>query len=159
VPTYLKFDGVDGSVTTSGLEKWIELESHHFGTARHIGSARGGAGDRESSEVSVSEMTLVKVWDSSSPKLFNESVGGKGDKSAVLKTTSTVGGKVDTYLKIELKNCFVSAYSFHGQGHDKPKETLTLNFTEISITHTERDEKGGGSPVTHGYKLKEGTTT
>jgi type VI secretion system secreted protein Hcp len=157
VTHYLKLDGIDGSVTTSGFEKWFEIESAHFGTARHIGSSRAGAGDRESSEVNVSELTLTKIWDSASPKLFNESVAGKGDKMAKLHLTSTVGGKPEPYLKIELKNCFVSAYSVSSRGADKPSETLTLNFTYITITHTERDEKGGGTPSSTSFDLKLGT--
>ncbi len=38
----MKIDGIDGNVTASGHEKWIELHSVSFGQGRGILSARPG---------------------------------------------------------------------------------------------------------------------
>ena len=72
--------------------------------------------------------------------------------------TTTTAGKTDVYLAYELSECGVSGYSI-STGGDKPTESLTINFTKIMCTYTERDPKVGGSPDTVGYDLKAMKTT
>ena len=45
---YMKWDGIDGAVTTQGFEKWIELSSFQWGVGRAIGTAARGAATRRS---------------------------------------------------------------------------------------------------------------
>jgi type VI secretion system secreted protein Hcp len=60
---------------------------------------------------------------------------------------------VDTFLAYELSNCGLSGYST-SSGGDAPTESLSLNFTKIMFTYTERDPKLAGSPDTVGYDLQ-----
>lgn len=69
---YMKYPDVDGESTTAGFEKQIELQSFQFGIGRGIASARGTS-TRESSEASVSEITVTKLSDGASLKLMEES--------------------------------------------------------------------------------------
>ena len=55
---YMKWDGIDGAVTTKEFEKWIELDSFQFGVGRAIGTAARGAATREASEPSISDAGL-----------------------------------------------------------------------------------------------------
>ena len=57
---YMKWDGIDGAVTTQGFEKWIELNSFQWGVGRAIGTAARGAATREASEPNVSEIVITK---------------------------------------------------------------------------------------------------
>jgi type VI secretion system secreted protein Hcp len=60
---YLKFDGVEGDVTTKGFEKQIEILSFRFGTNRNIKTAARKNTNRESDEPHLSTVSLVKLWD------------------------------------------------------------------------------------------------
>ncbi len=155
---YMNWDGIPGAVTTAGHEKWIELNSLQWGVGRAIGTAARGAMTREASEPNLSEIVITKVLDKASTKLFTEAVAGDLSKTVKIALTTTTAGKTDVYLAYELSECGVSGYSI-STGGDKPTESLTINFTKIMCTYTERDPKVGGSPDTVGYDLKAMKTT
>jgi type VI secretion system secreted protein Hcp len=148
----MQWDGIDGAVTTKGYEKWIELNSFQMGVGRAIGTAARGAATREASEPSISEVVVTKRLDKASTKLFQDATGGDLSATVKFKFTTTTKDKVETYLAFELSNCGLSGYSM-SSGGDAPQESLSLNFTKIMYTYTERDPKIGGSPDTVGYDL------
>src|SRR6476646_4200392 len=139
---YMKYGSIKGPVTTDGFKDWIELESFHWGSSRHIGTAARGSTSREHSEPTLSEITVTKRTDVASPKLFLDSVARKLD------------GKVETFLTYSLEDTGVSNYSLTSGG-DMPMESLSLNFTKITKTFKGTDPGIGGSPETVGYNLAE----
>ena len=143
---------IDGAVTTTGFEKWIELSSFQWGVGRAIGTAARGAATREASEPSISEIVVTKRLDKSSTKLFMDAVAGDLSATVKFKFTTTTKDKIDTFLAYELTNCGLSGYSI-SSGGDAPSESLSLNFTKVMFTYTERDPKVAGSPDTVGYDL------
>jgi type VI secretion system secreted protein Hcp len=149
---YMKYDDVKGSVTTDGFKGWIELSSFQWGIGRNIHSVAGSATTREHSEPSVTEVTVTKLTDVSSPKLLYESVGGLLNHKVTVKFTTTTKGKVETYLTFELEDTGVSGFSMSSAG-EAPMESLTLNFTKISATMIGNDPAITGSPETVGYDL------
>jgi type VI secretion system secreted protein Hcp len=148
----MKYGDYDGAVTTKDHEKWIELNSFQMGVGRAIGTAARGAATREASEPSISEVVVTKRLDKASTKLFMDSVAGDLSATVKFKFTTTTKDKIETYLAFELTNCGLSGYSL-SSGGDAPTESLSLNFTKIMFTYTERDPKIGGSPDTVGYDL------
>ena len=80
MPIYMKVDGVDGSVTAAGHEKWIELDSAQMGVNRHVTEATGRGTNREASAPSVSEIVITKPLDCASTGLFRLSLWGEGKK-------------------------------------------------------------------------------
>ncbi len=148
----MKYGSINGPVTTKGFEKWIELNSFQWGSGRAIGSAARGSTSREHSEPSLSEVTVAKLTDVASPKLFLELVAGKLDNKVTIKFTTTTKGEVDTFLTFELTDCGVSGYSM-SSGGEMPQESISLNFTKISKTFKGLDPDIAGSPETVGYDL------
>ena len=155
---YMKYANIKGPVTTDGFKDWIELHSFQWGAGRAIGSARGTDISRESSNPSLSEVTVTKATDVSSPKLFLESVAGKLDNKITLKFTTTTNKQVTTFLTYELNKAGLSSYSLSSSG-DMPAETLRLNFTTIQKTFIPMTSSGPGSPETVGYDLTKMKTT
>jgi type VI secretion system secreted protein Hcp len=128
---YLKLDGVEGNVTTTGFEGQIEILSFSFGTSRNIATAARTATNRESNEPCIGEVTLTKLWDAtSSPKLFEQSVAGTLDHTATITFTTTSADKVEKYLEIELSKTGISSFEMSSDD-DKPAETIDLNFSKI----------------------------
>ena len=151
---YMKYGSIKGPVTTDGFKDWIELESFHWGSSRHIGTAARGSTSREHSEPTLAEVTVTKRTDVASPKLFLDSVAGKLDSKVEIKFTTTTKGKVETFLTYKLEETGISNYSLTSGG-DMPMESLSLNFTKITKTFKGTDPGIGGSPETVGYNLAE----
>lgn len=158
MPIYMKYDGIDGSVTAAGHEKWIELNSCQMGVGRGITMAVGRGANREASAPSVSEIVVTKDNDAASPKLFGAALEGEG-KKVLIDFCKTDGGKVEPYLQLELENTMVSSYSVSGSGgdqHGRPMESLALNFTKIQFKNTPmKSANEPGSPETVIYNLAE----
>jgi type VI secretion system secreted protein Hcp len=140
VAIYMKFGDVNGDVTTEGYKNWIELNSFQFGVSRDMSSGAHGA-TRESSAPSISEIVVTKLFDSSSAKLYQDSLAGNLDTKVQIKLTTTTKNKTETFLTYELTDCGVSSYSL-SSGGDQPTESLSLNFLKIMLTPTPLDKSG-----------------
>jgi type VI secretion system secreted protein Hcp len=149
---YLKYDGIDGEATHSDHSKWIDIGSMQFGIGRAITTPAGSTANREASEPSVSEITVTKSMDGSSPKLFTESATGNVGKTVKIDLVST-GSPGNTYVTYTLTNTLISGYSV-STGGDRPSESVTLSFTKIEYKFIPYDDKNkAGTPVTVSYDL------
>jgi|SRR5580704_17132449 type VI secretion system secreted protein Hcp len=155
---YLKYGSIKGAVTTEGFKDWIELTSFQWGTNRAIGTAARGADSREHSEPTLSEVTVTKPTDVSSPKLLLDAVAGQLNTEVLIKFTTTSKGKVETFLSFKLEDTGISRYSMSSMG-DVPDEVLNLNFTKFSETFVNLNPGLTGTPETVGYDLTQMKTT
>ncbi len=156
MPIYLKLGKYEGNVTTSGYEKQIECNSIQFGVGRSIMTPTGSALSRESSNASVSEVTFTKSLDNCSTELFASACVGKEAGMKAEFTFIQTGDPGEKYLVITLENVLISGYSA-SSGGDQPSESISLNFTKISITNTERKVDGTlGDPKTKGFDISTG---
>ena len=147
---YMKFGAIEGGVTTKGFEKWIEVTSFQYGVGRGVGSPAGG-GKRESSNPSVSEISVTKPQDVSSAALYQDALSGTFNTKVDVSFSSSSKDQVDTFLSYELTDCGVSGFSL-SSGGDNPIESLSLNFAKIMMTPSPLDKAGvpqKGSVVTY----------
>ena len=125
---YMKYGSIKGAVTTDGFKDWIELNSFQWGASRHIGTAARGSTTREHSEPSLAEVTVTKLTDVASPKLFLDAVAGKLDSKVTIKFTTTTKGKVETFLTYEMENTGLSHYSMSSGGEAPCSSRSAENF-------------------------------
>lgn len=149
---YMEIEDVTGNVTEEGHADWIEIDSLQWGVGRAISSAIGRSADRESSQPSISEITVTKLMDESSPDLFTEACTGEG-KLVTIDFCKT-GAEVEQYMQYELENCMISGYSV-SSGGDRPMESISLSFTKITMTYTPTEIDGSlGDPIPAGYDMQ-----
>jgi len=149
---YMEIEGITGNVTEEGHADWIEVDSLQWGIGRAISSEIGKAADRESSQPSISEITVSKSMDEASPYLFTEACTGDG-KTVTIDICKT-GQAVEAFMSYELENCMLSGYSV-SSGGDRPTETISLSFTKITMTYTPTLETGElGDPIPAGYDME-----
>jgi len=120
-----------GEVKAKGYEGWIELQSAQIGTSRNITNSTGRGTNREVSLPTVQEIVVTKFQDSASTALFREALSGSGK----LIVIAFVKGDATAYLQIVLQNTLISSYSVSGHGgdnHDRPMESLSLNFAKVT---------------------------
>jgi type VI secretion system secreted protein Hcp len=156
-PIFMQYDGIDGDVTATGYERWIAIDSKQWGVGRGISSPTGGTG-REASAPNISEIVVTKLQDKSSPHLFAEATVGKA-KPVQIHMLGTFGNQLQPYLKITLDKVLISGYS-QSSGGDRPSESLSLNFTKITMTYTSYDDNGNQTgSKTVSYDLATGVGT
>jgi len=149
---YVKYDGIDGEATQEEHKKWLDVSSIQWGVGRAISTTSGSTANREASEPSVSEVTLTKLMDSSSPKLFTESVTGAAGKTVVIHLVTT-GSPGKTYAEYTLTNALASSYSM-SSGGDRPSESVSISFTKLEFKFTPYDGNNkAGTPISVSYDL------
>jgi type VI secretion system secreted protein Hcp len=149
----MKYGDVGGSVTTDGFKDWIQLNSFQWGVGRGVSTPHGSEDTREGSEPSVSEVVVTKRMEKSSPKLWQDAVGGDFSAKVTIVFTSTTKDKVESYLQYELTDCGLSGYSTSAGSDDPPQESLSLNFAKVSWKYSQLDAKTGGKPEVVGWDL------
>src|SRR5262245_63342138 len=112
-----------------------------MGVRRNITSATGRGANREASAPSVNEITITKYQDIASTGLFRASLWGEG-KKVKIDFCKTDKDKFEPYLQLELENTMVNSFSSSGHGgdgHARPMESLSLNFTKITYNTVHMD--------------------
>jgi type VI secretion system secreted protein Hcp len=152
-PIFMEYGGVTGEVSVKGFAGDIELNSFQWGVGRGISSPTGGSADREASTPSVSEITITKSMDKTSPALLKEALAGQGTTVRIF-FVDLIKGPVGTqvYAEYDLSNVLVSGYSV-SSGGDRPTESLSLNFTKITYTYFTQNADGTTSPSSTTYDL------
>lgn len=148
---YMKYEGVDGTATHKGHEKWLTVNSLQWGAGRAMTLIPGSTQNREGSTPSVSEVTFTKEMDGSSPKFFSFCCGldNKGKKVEV--DFVRTGSPGETYLKVKLTDTLVTGYSL-SSGGDTPSESISLNFTKIEMKYIPSGEDASAaSPIVASY--------
>ena len=149
---YVNYDGIPGEATQQDHTKWIDVLSLSWGVGRGIATVSGSTNNREASEPSVSEVSIVKMFDSSSPKLFTEACTGNTGKTVKIDLTTT-GSPGVTYCTYTLTNALISSYSV-SSGGDRPTESISISFTKLEFKFTPYDDTNtAGTPVTVSYDM------
>jgi type VI secretion system secreted protein Hcp len=155
---YMLIDGITGDVTAQGHAGWIECNSLQYGFGRGISMPVGNTLEREATAPSVSEVTVSKSMDSSSPYILQESCVGKG-KTVTIHITKTGQDQLVNYLEVILTNTMISGYSV-SSGGDNPSESVSLNYTKITTNYTPVNPDGtAGSAIPAGYDVGLGQKT
>jgi len=124
---------VKGDCNVAEHKDWITCSSFQLGVSRAI-SLSGGGKDRETSKPNITEAVLTKSTDISSTELFSQSLSGKSLGKAEVHFLQTSDDKMQVYMIYELTDAIVSSYS-QSSGGDRPMESFTLNFTQITQTY------------------------
>src|SRR3546814_20043360 len=74
---YAKIGKINGDATHEAHKQWMTLHSLNWGVGRAIATPVGAAKNRESSEPSISEVTVTKDMDEASPTPFTDACTGK----------------------------------------------------------------------------------
>ena len=155
---YMQIDGIQGDVTAKGHENWIAIKDFNFGVKRTLSTDPGRISDRESARPSISEVSIVKKMDKSSPLLFSESCVGKAKPTVKIHFCQT-DNSLNPYAEITLNNVIISGYQVASSSEENktyPHENISLNFDKIELRYIPYDSQNQAqSPIPAGYDLKQ----
>lgn len=152
---YLKLEGVEGEATRKNYEKQIFLDSFSWGAHNPRSPVGSGAG---AGRVEISNFTVSKKTDKSSPKLFQACCAGKHFPKATLTLLKAGGENPVDYLKYDFTELFVGDIQWSGAtngGDDTPQETVGFSFGSVQITYTTQKPDGSkGEAIVNGWDLR-----
>ncbi|MCH8906309.1 MAG: type VI secretion system tube protein Hcp [Candidatus Heimdallarchaeota archaeon] len=139
---FLRWEGIEGEATATGHEDEIQILSWSWGATKP-GSSYSGLTSRKG-DVIISDISIVKALDKSSPKLFEYLAEGRVTPQVQLFLTSAFVSGQQTFLEYEFNNVIITSYIQTGTGGGEltPLESFSFSFEEIKITYTEYDAEG-----------------
>jgi len=135
---HLDLGSIQGESQSSTHSDEIELLSFSWGASN--AAVRTATGTTKGGKPTVSEITVTKQIDKSSPQLFNALVSSTLIKTATISLSkSTGGGNPEDHLVITLTGVYITSFQ-SSTSKDLPPgqkgcETVTLNFQKISIDY------------------------
>jgi type VI secretion system secreted protein Hcp len=152
VSIYVKSDDIPGPIEVKGFENTFEVDSLSYGVSRTIGP-RTGVYKADSKLIDITDVTLVKRYDSASTKLLTESFAGKLMSKWVISLTRQDNTAAITYCEITLEDVVITSYSAAAaSGNGEPTESFSLSFGKITVKNTPAKSDGtAGTPASTGW--------
>ncbi len=143
---YMKVPDVPGESIDADHKDWIPIDSVNFGMSMPMTGA-AQAGQRHNGCADFGEVSVSKVVDKSSTKLFFACCTGKVFISDVIIDFVQPMGtdKRHTYLQLKLLGVVFSSYSI-SSGQASAYENVTLNFSKYTMSYNpQKDDKAVGA--------------
>jgi type VI secretion system secreted protein Hcp len=142
-----------GTSTDLQYPKWVQLFSAQMGVGRGI-SLGGGA--VTASDPSLSEVTITKLTDNTTPSLYILACGGTATVTQPIDYVTIdfrKTGSTQAFYRMQLQDVYISGVSTSG-GSDVPSESVSLFFSRITWSYVPFDQSGkAGSPITKGWDV------
>ncbi len=138
---HLKLDGIQGESQHAKHKDEIDILSWSWGASNPVTIVGAGM---SAGKVSMSDLTISKRVDKSSPKLLALNVTGKHVANAVLTASKSTGAKTpEDFLTIKLEEVYVASYQIGGShGEDVGSESLSLAYGKINYDYKEQKKDG-----------------
>lgn len=152
IDTHIKFDGVDGESTHKDHKGEIEVLSWSWGVSN--ASSVGSGGGSGKGKAAPGDFHFMHVYDKASPVLAKQCAQGKHFKQVVVTSRKAGEGQKD-FLKITMKEVFVSAVQPNGSQGGDIIESVGMSYGSVEFAYKAQDEKGGlGGEVKFAWDVK-----
>ncbi|MDE2613581.1 MAG: type VI secretion system tube protein Hcp [Burkholderiales bacterium] len=138
IDTHIKFDGVEGESTHQDHKGEIEVLSWTWGVSNVGQSAGGGSGK---GKASGGDLHITHLYDKASPVLAKKCVQGVHFPTVVLTSRKSGEGQKD-FLKITMKEVFVTTVSPAGGSGGDIHESVSMSYGSIEFAYKPQDTKG-----------------
>lgn len=139
VNAYLIIDGRPGPSTSK--PNAIDILSFSFGSSQSsvIGPGSSGGAAR-AGRADVSNVTIMKVLDKTSPLLFDDCVTGNILEKVDIIYDKPLGDQQEEFFKIHMDKALITSHQISGS-NENPSESLSFAFEKITISYNP-EEKG-----------------
>jgi type VI secretion system secreted protein Hcp len=151
IDTHIKFDGVEGEATHQDHKGEVEVLSWSWGLSNAGGTSGGGSGK---GKADPGEFSFMHLYDKSSPVLAKKCAQGLHFPTVTVTSRKAGEGQKD-FLKITMKEVFISSCQPSGSSGGDIAESVSMSYGAIEFAYKPQDEKGGlGGEVKFGWDVK-----
>jgi type VI secretion system secreted protein Hcp len=150
--THIKFDGVEGEATHVDHKGEIEVLSWSWNMVNaNIGGTSGGGSGK--GKATPGDFVFTHTYDKASPILAQKCAKGKHFDTVTLTARKAGDGQKD-FLKVTLKEAYITSLSPAGGGGGDIIENVAMSFKDIEFSYKPQDAKGGlGGEVKFGWNV------
>jgi type VI secretion system secreted protein Hcp len=151
IDTHIKFDGVEGESTHADHKGEVEVLSWTWGVSNPANIAGGGAGK---GKATPGDFHFTHTYDKSSPILAKKCAQGVHFPTVVMTSRKAGEGQKD-FLKITMKEVFITAVQPAGSSGGDIAESVSAAYGSVEFAYKPQDAKGTlGGEVKFGWDVK-----
>jgi type VI secretion system secreted protein Hcp len=138
VNAYLVIDGRPGPSTSK--KDAIDVLSFSFGASMSavIGAGSSG-GESRAGRANLSDVTIMKVLDKTSPLLFDDCVTGNYLTKVDLIYDKPMGDSQEDYFKIHMEDALITSIQLSGS-NENPMESISFAFSKVKVSYNPEEE-------------------
>ncbi len=138
VNAYLVIDGRPGPSTSK--QDAIDILSFSFGASMSavIGAGSSG-GEARSGRANVSDVTIMKVLDKTSPLLFDDCVTGNYLTKVDVIYDKPMGDDQQDYFKIHMEDALITSIQLSGSS-ENPVESISFAFSKVKVSYNPEED-------------------
>jgi len=138
VNAYLVIDGRPGPSTSK--QDAIDILSFSFGASMSavIGAGSSG-GESRAGRANLSDVTIMKVLDKTSPLLFDDCVTGNYLKKVDIIYDKPMGDSQEDYFKIHMEDALITSIQLSGS-NENPMESISFAFSKVKVSYNPEEE-------------------
>lgn len=150
IDCHIKFDGVEGEATHKDHKGEIAVMSWQWGVSNATTPSGGGSGRGKGEP---HDFSFVHLYDKASPVLAKNCASGKHFPTVVLTARKSGEGQKD-FLKVTLKEAYITAVSPSGTQGGEIAESVSMAYKDIEFAYKPQDASGGtGGEVKFGWDV------
>ena len=156
IDVHIRFDGVEGESTDRDHKGEVRVLTWGWGVAQAASPAGAGSG---TGKATPADLVFTHDYDKASPLLARRCAQGKHFPTVVLSARKAGEGQKD-FLKVAMKEVFITSIQVVGQGEGGLQESVSLRYGTIEFGYKPQDARGGlGAEVKFNWDLKTGKVT
>lgn len=153
VNAYLVIEGVPGPSTSRTGAIDILSFSHGSSNSAVIGAGSSG-GEARAGRANITDLTIMKVLDKTSPLLFENCVMGTYLKKVEIFYDKPMGAasKQEDYFKIELDNALITSVQISGSS-ENPMESVSFAMSKVKVSYNPEEAGALKGFIDKGFDL------
>ena len=156
IEVHIRFDGVEGESTDRDHKGEVRVLTWGWGVTQAAAAAGAGSG---TGKATPADLVFTHDYDKASPLLARRCAQGKHFPTVVLSARKSGEGQKD-FLKVTMKEVFITSIQVVGQGEGGLQESVSLRYGTIEFGYKPQDARGGlGAEVKFNWDLKTGKVT
>lgn len=158
---FVNFGDIKGEVTEKDHKDWVAVTKVAFNVSQAAPLARPPFGAGTAAAAKFSELTIEKLIDKASPKLFEAACKGTHIPEVTIDYLKASGNSPVKYLEIKLKEVIISGVSHNADPKGEypvPVEQVSMTYGAIEQTYTPHAADGmAGGNVAAKWNLATGS--
>jgi type VI secretion system secreted protein Hcp len=151
IDVHIRFDGVEGESTDRDHQGEVRVLTWGWGVTQAAAAAGAGSG---TGKATPADLVFTHGYDKASPLLAKRCAQGKHFPTVVLSARKAGEGQKD-FLKVTMKEVFITSVQVVGQGEGGLQESVSLRYGTIEFGYKPQDARGGlGAEVKFNWDLK-----
>lgn len=130
---YMQINGVEGESMEANHQKWIEIDSYRFGYSK---MEHEMSENRESGGIDIGPLTITKMFDASTPRLFDKLKMNEPLGNVKIAFTMSTGDQNMELVIMTFKNAELVHISTMADSDDSvPMDELELTYHGLKIEY------------------------